>query len=838
MKKRENGKLNIIIRLLLIVAVGFVVFAANKSLGLTARADEAVTARLTLEVSAKMSNGYWPDNCEAQYEVYDNNTAVPDVKFILSKNKTKEEKEITLTGTGDHTISVRHVTSDKSGGITFDSDKEITVRVSENSAIYEGDTVITKKTLDEFNNSYSASGSASVSVSAVLREGGTESTFFPSSGIGIGLFDSESCSDPSKMNRTIWSNKATEEFSLSYTLEDLKSGDTYQGSAEKHYWIKQTSVSDGVFSYEDKKYRLDVAITDKGDGTLEVKKTIEGGSGDQVITFNDTVNSSAIKTLEYAEVKLSQDSYTYDGTACTPTPTVTLMGKTLTKDTDYTVTYQNNIDAGIATVNILGTGAYSGAKSLSFTIEPFDLRETVDKSFVVDIKFNKTSYEYSGSACEPTPVFRINSTKIQMTKGTDYTLTYKDNVDAGKPTVTITGIGNYTNKRSFEYTITAKSINGATITFDNSSYEYTGSTIKNSISSVKLDGKSLKEDTDYEVVDTGKLSAMSRGTYTVQVKGKGNYKDTASASWVIKGGSSSSSSYSSYNSYSGNSGTYSGTSNSSRTTTSASNSNSSRTGTGSTTSTSSSTRTGSTAGTSGSGSSTTSSNSAGNSSSSSDSSTTTSSSSSNSSMDTGTDDMDSVSGNSMDTYDDELEDEVFDEALDEGGVELHPMAAASDGNVENLTGPVPGYQDDPPVKATVKNIMEAGKAILPAEEWSIVENGGELEFWIDVQPAEAEISEEDINLATDYMYNISDKVEGLCGGRYLNVRLFYQVDKGGWESAMETDAPIAIDFAVPESMKGVSEHFYGLCLHDGEAELLSDTNASKDVITVMTRWFD
>ena len=427
-----------------------------------------------------------------------------------------------------------------------------------------------------------------------------------------------------------------------------------------------------------------------------------------------------------------------------------------------------------------------------------------------------------------------------MTKGTDYTLKYSNNVDAGEPTVAITGKGNFTDTRTFKYKITAKSITNATITFDNSSYEYTGSTIKNSISSVKLDSKSLKEDTDYEVVDTAKLSATSRGTYTVQVKGKGNYKDTASASWVIKGGSSSSSSsssYSSYNSYSGNSGTNSGSSTTSRT----SSSSSTRSGTGTSTS-GNSARTGSTAGTASSGSSTTSSNSAGNSSSSSGSSTTTTSASSNSSMDTGadisTDDTDSVSGNSMDTYDDEVEDEVFDEALDEGGVELHPMAAASDGNVENLTGPVPGYLEDPPVKATVRNIMEAGKAILPAEEWSIVENGGELEFWIDVQPAEAVITEEDINLATDYMYNISDKVEGLCGGRYLNVRLFYQVDKEGWQQATETDAPIAVDFAVPESMKGASEHFYGLCLHDGEAELMSDTNTSNDVITVMTRWFD
>ena len=56
---------------------------------------------------------------------------------------------------------------------------------------------------------------------------------------------------------------------------------------------------------------------------------------------------------------LSQTSYTYDGTSKRPSVTVMDGSTTLTKGTDYNVSYSNNIYAGTATVTITGTGNYS-----------------------------------------------------------------------------------------------------------------------------------------------------------------------------------------------------------------------------------------------------------------------------------------------------------------------------------------------------------------------------------------------------------------------------------------------------------------------------------------------
>lgn len=78
--------------------------------------------------------------------------------------------------------------------------------------------------------------------------------------------------------------------------------------------------------------------------------------------------SKIVEPLEDAEVTLSKTKYTYDGKAKKPTVSVTLDGKTLEKDTDYTVEYKDNKNIGKATVTITGIGNYSGTITKKFTI--------------------------------------------------------------------------------------------------------------------------------------------------------------------------------------------------------------------------------------------------------------------------------------------------------------------------------------------------------------------------------------------------------------------------------------------------------------------------------------
>ncbi|MBQ8935005.1 MAG: leucine-rich repeat protein, partial [Oscillospiraceae bacterium] len=77
--------------------------------------------------------------------------------------------------------------------------------------------------------------------------------------------------------------------------------------------------------------------------------------------------------LPLAEVTLAATTYTYSGTAKEPAVTVKdEKGNVLTKNQDYTVSYQDNINAGTASVTVTGTGEYTGTITKTFTINKAD----------------------------------------------------------------------------------------------------------------------------------------------------------------------------------------------------------------------------------------------------------------------------------------------------------------------------------------------------------------------------------------------------------------------------------------------------------------------------------
>ena len=64
------------------------------------------------------------------------------------------------------------------------------------------------------------------------------------------------------------------------------------------------------------------------------------------------------------------EDQTYTGKKLKPALTVTLGGKELVLDTDYTVKWKNNKNIGKATVTLKGKGSYTGEKKVTFKINP------------------------------------------------------------------------------------------------------------------------------------------------------------------------------------------------------------------------------------------------------------------------------------------------------------------------------------------------------------------------------------------------------------------------------------------------------------------------------------
>lgn len=128
----------------------------------------------------------------------------------------------------------------------------------------------------------------------------------------------------------------------------------------------------------------------------------------------------------------------YTGLAIEPT----VSSATLTKDDDYTVTYEDNIDAGTATITIEGIGSYTGELEYSFVI-------TAKALVATDFTVDESEQAYTGLAIEPS----VSSASLTEGADYDYTVAYTNNIEEGTATITITGVNNYTDTLEYTFTI-------------------------------------------------------------------------------------------------------------------------------------------------------------------------------------------------------------------------------------------------------------------------------------------------------------------------------------------------------------------------------------------------
>ena len=141
------------------------------------------------------------------------------------------------------------------------------------------------------------------------------------------------------------------------------------------------------------------------------------------------------KTLKASNtVILDIKAVSYTGSEIKPAITVSCGEEKLKAGTDYTVSYQNHVKAGTATLTINGKGYYIGSLQKTFTISPRQLGTGTN------ITLSAVGY-YTGQKLQPTAVVTCNGRTLQA--NTDYTISYENNVNPGTASVVITGKGNY-----------------------------------------------------------------------------------------------------------------------------------------------------------------------------------------------------------------------------------------------------------------------------------------------------------------------------------------------------------------------------------------------------------
>ncbi len=252
-------------------------------------------------------------------------------------------------------------------------------------------------------------------------------------------------------------------------------------------------------------------------GTATVTVTGKGNYAG-TITATFTINRRSLSDASVSGIA----NKTYTGTAQTQNLEVKVGDRTLVNDTDYTLSYANNTNAGTATVTITGKGNYTGTVSKNFTINAASLASAEVSGIA--------GRTYNGAAQTQSPTVKVGGRTL--TNGTDYTLSYSNNTNAGTATVSITGKSNYTGTVSKAFTISAASLSGAEVS-GIAGRTYNGSA-QTQNPTVKLGGRTLTNGTDYTLSYANNTNA---GTATVTITGKGNYNGSISKTFTINAAS-------------------------------------------------------------------------------------------------------------------------------------------------------------------------------------------------------------------------------------------------------------------------------------------------------------
>ncbi|MBQ7688873.1 MAG: BspA family leucine-rich repeat surface protein, partial [Clostridia bacterium] len=134
---------------------------------------------------------------------------------------------------------------------------------------------------------------------------------------------------------------------------------------------------------------------------------------------------------------------------------------------------------------------------------------------------------YTGEALTPAVTVTLADGTV-LVPDTDYTVEYGNNTNKGTATVTVTGNGNYAGTLNETFEITAKSLDGATVTVADQTY--TGEALTPDVTVTLPDGTVLTPGTDYTVEYSNNTDP---GTATVTVTGNGNYAGTLSESFEV-----------------------------------------------------------------------------------------------------------------------------------------------------------------------------------------------------------------------------------------------------------------------------------------------------------------
>lgn len=370
---------------------------------------------------------------------------------------------------------------------------------------------------------YTQSSEGSENKTGALTDGKTSGGFVNTERNGSAkeqtfVIDLEQKIDVSLIGRILVNYKSDNTFCGNYTIEASKVFDE-ENPDDGFYEIGRTKAASWEIMQRnaDSNGYVVTDITDIASDEIQYLKVNMKGHKDYGFQVYE------IAVLKKTDIANAQVEATLDGDGEVVVE-VKYNNKLLVKNSDYT--YSINHAGNKIEVTVTGVGEYGGSvlKTIDVDIQGKDLTEC-------SLNVEEVTLAFNGK--EQTVPFTVKDGDTQLEENVDFTVSYKNNIDAGTATLIVTGIGSYEGELTAKFQIDTVDITSDVVTKDYSNvsvqYEYKKMEIQ-PIVKMKQGDYNLSSMKDFEVEY---VNNMNPGTAKITLRGIGNYTGTITKEFTI-----------------------------------------------------------------------------------------------------------------------------------------------------------------------------------------------------------------------------------------------------------------------------------------------------------------
>ena len=439
----------------------------------------------------------------------------------VASNESAVVKPTIIVKLGDKVIDSKYyiITYKNNTGIRANNGASLTVALNDaGKKLYNTSTTFTKKFTIKMDIN-----KVNVGVNTFIAQGKTNSTGDPvalyndanKSGFkSVGVGDSPKTSADDSLICTVKLNNSSTASQLKNNADKLKLSLVYdEDNYFSHIDVLGTGINTGVVRATLKVAKDSPYFIGERDIEYYTKFNIDKYDKIQAVKDVSTVNASK-KTVSGSSYWALDGNYTYTGSAIVPgTWELSIKNNnlvTVLPANMFTVTYSKNINASKAsTTSSMAYVTLSASSNQTYLFGSRKIYFMINQATITGDLFSIANQTYTGEKIAPSITAKYKS--MSMVKGTDYKVTFKNNIMPGTAKAEITGQGNFKGSLTKTFIINKVNLSNCTVNWVNNTVSWRFGFDINPVPEVHYRGKLLTRGTDYNVVYLGKYVS---GKYT------------------------------------------------------------------------------------------------------------------------------------------------------------------------------------------------------------------------------------------------------------------------------------------------------------------------------------